>query len=214
MTADVLAIDHLIVTTDDLAASAEQLLAATGLAAVPGGRHPGHGTGNWIVPLGDAYVELLAVVDEEEAAGSPFGRFVLERAEHGLAAVCLRTDDATTVAERLGRTTAPMERRTPDGTVLRWRLVGLEDALGPARLPFFIEWEVTGDAHPGSTAAPHRVEPVGITALDLGGDPALVAPWVGEHHLPVQFVGGSAGPRRATIATTGGEVELTTTGLG
>ena len=46
------------------------------LPSVDGGRHPGWGTANRIVPLGDTYIELVTVVDEAEAAQSPFGRWV------------------------------------------------------------------------------------------------------------------------------------------
>jgi hypothetical protein len=38
-----------------------------GLASIEGGRHPGWGTANRIIPLGDAYIELVTVVDDEEA---------------------------------------------------------------------------------------------------------------------------------------------------
>ena len=63
----------------DLAAAAEEIEARHGLASIEGGRHPGWGTANRIVPLGEAYLELVAVVDEAEAAQSPFGRWVGRR---------------------------------------------------------------------------------------------------------------------------------------
>ncbi len=209
-----LAFDHLIVTTTDVRALAATFRELTGLAAVEGGRHPGHGTGNWLVPLGDAYVELLAVVDEAEARTSPFGRWVLERDQHGLAMVCLRTDDADTTAARLDRTATPMSRVTTDGTELRWRLVGLDDAVSPAALPFFIQWDLAdASQHPGRTDVRHDVTPHGITGLDLGGDPDRLSAWLGPHDLPVRLVGGEPGPDRATIATDAGPVVLTRGGL-
>ena len=75
-----LAIDHVIVVVDDLDAAAARLLDEHGLASLPGGRHEGHGTGNRIVPLGPDYLELMAVVDADEAVGSPLGAWVAERA--------------------------------------------------------------------------------------------------------------------------------------
>lgn len=208
-----LAIDHLIVTTTDVRALADDLLARTGLTAVEGGRHPGHGTGNWLVPLGDAYLELLTVVDPDEARTSPFGRWVLDRDQQGLAAVCLRTDDADAVATRLGLTATPMSRVTTDGTELRWRLVGLDDALSPAALPFFIEWDLGDAVHPGRATAPHRTAPLGVTGLELGGDAGRLAARLGDHDLPVRLVGGDPGPHRATIATEAGPVVVTRTGI-
>jgi hypothetical protein len=53
----VLALDHVIVMVQDLDAAARRCYEATGLASVAGGRHPGHGTGNRIVPLGGSYIE-------------------------------------------------------------------------------------------------------------------------------------------------------------
>ena len=71
-----LELDHVLIAVADLAAAARELEVRHGLASVEGGRHPGWGTANRIVPLGDTYLELIAVVDEAEAAESPFGRWV------------------------------------------------------------------------------------------------------------------------------------------
>src|SRR5437660_1356671 len=60
-------IDHLILAVDDLDAAAVQLTERTGLAVVPGGVHPAWGTRNVIVPLGGAYLELVAVEHPEVA---------------------------------------------------------------------------------------------------------------------------------------------------
>ena len=38
-----------------------------GLTVLEGGRHPGRGTANLIVPFGRQYLELLCIVDEDEA---------------------------------------------------------------------------------------------------------------------------------------------------
>ena len=61
----------------DLDAAASRLEQAFGLTALPGGRHPGWGTANRIVPLGSCYLELVTVVDAAEAGASDFGRWVL-----------------------------------------------------------------------------------------------------------------------------------------
>lgn len=213
MPGHVTAVDHIVVTALDAEDLGAELEERTGLAAVAGGRHTGHGTGNRLVPLGDAYVELLEVVDPAEARTSPFGRWVLDRPQHGLGLVCLRTDDADAVAERLDREPVAMSRVTTAGTELRWRLVGLEDALGPAGLPFFIEWELGDAPHPGVVPAGHRVQPVGLTALELGGDHGRLRRWIGDHDLPIRFVDGPPGPHSATVTTSRGSFELTRTGL-
>jgi hypothetical protein len=66
-------LDHVLIAVTDLAAAVEELEDRYGLAAVAGGRHPSWGTANMIVPLGETYLELVAVIDEDEAAESVFG---------------------------------------------------------------------------------------------------------------------------------------------
>src|SRR5687768_15600144 len=46
-------LDHVLVAVTDLAAAARTIEAEYGLMAEEGGRHPGWGTANRIVPLGD-----------------------------------------------------------------------------------------------------------------------------------------------------------------
>jgi Glyoxalase-like domain len=60
---------QVIVLVDDLAAARRRFENA-GFRVFDGGRHPGRGTANLIVPFGDQYLELLAVVDEDEAHAS------------------------------------------------------------------------------------------------------------------------------------------------
>ena len=106
------------------------------------------------MPLGEAYLELIAVVDEQEAAASAFGRWVLEAggAFHPLG-WAVRTDDLDAVADRLGLTPAGGSRLTANGTELRWRYAGAAEAIARPPLPFFIEW-APGTPFPGQAATP------------------------------------------------------------
>src|SRR3954453_3346382 len=63
-------LDHALIAVHDLVPAARELQARHGLASLEGGRHPGWGTANRIVPLGETYLELVAIVDEDEAARS------------------------------------------------------------------------------------------------------------------------------------------------
>ena len=119
-----LAIDHAVLTVQDPAAVAAELKQRYGLDAVSGGRHLGHGTGNWIVPLGSSYLELMTVVDADEAASSALGRWVMDSSRNGdrLAALCLRTDDIDAVAARIRHNPQNMSRARDDGTVLTYKL--------------------------------------------------------------------------------------------
>jgi hypothetical protein len=204
------AIDHVIVLVSDLGEAATWMRDDHGLGSVEGGRHPGHGTGNRIVPLGDAYIELMAVVDPVEASGSRVGRWATSNTEDrpSPAALCLRTDDADAVAARLGLEPMPMSRTRPDGSTLSWRLVGVDDAFGDDRLPFFIEWHVPPQDHPGRAAAEHRAEPTGVLRVDLGGDRDLVAGRLGDHDLPITLVDGPPGISRVIVETGTGDIVL------
>jgi hypothetical protein len=66
-------LDHVLIAVSDLATAGQGLEERHGLTSIEGGRHGGLGTANRIVPLVDTYLELVAVVDETEAAGSAFG---------------------------------------------------------------------------------------------------------------------------------------------
>ena len=118
-----LAVDHVVMGVDDLDRAAEQLAQRHGLTALPGGTHPLWGTANRIVPLGDSYLELVAVVDDTVADGSAFGTWVRDMAE-GRAGwgFAVRTHDMAATAERLGIDAVPGTRTRPDGTVLTWQL--------------------------------------------------------------------------------------------
>jgi hypothetical protein len=210
-----LAIDHVIIAVNDPASWAARLRARAGLTAVPGGRHVGKGTGNWIVPLGDTYLELMTVVDEAEARSSALGRWVIDQTRYGdrLAAVCLRTDAIDEVAARLGRTPESMARRTKDDVELRWRLVGLDAALSDEQLPFFIQWDSESEQHPGRMPAEHTNTPSGIPWIEFGGDRRHLAQWLGDHALPIRCVDEPPGPRTVAVATAQRLVRITTTGI-
>lgn len=198
-----IAVDHVITVVDELDTAAARLLADHGLASLPGGRHPGHGTGNRIVPLGDAYLELMAVIDVDEAATSPMGRWAIHMADSdlGIAAVCLRTDDIAPVAEALGEEPLAMSRRTPDGDTLSWHLAGLGGMLEHG-WPFFIQWH-TSD-HPGRASAPHTNAPAGISSVSLPSVPDGIAALLAD--VPAIEVGGER--LAARIETDAGPIDL------
>lgn len=205
-----LSIDHVIFVVEDLDHASAELFDGYGLASVAGGRHAGHGTGNRIVPLGPAYLELMAIVDPVEAADSPMGRWAASTERPGLvpAALCLRTEDADREAERLGLPAVPMSRTRPDGAVLSWRLVGVDEMFGPHRLPFFVQWEVAPDDHPGRVEATHRIQPTGIAGIKVTGDPALIEERLGDHALPITVTAGEPGITSVVVATPSGDIVL------
>ena len=181
-----LAIDHVLVAVPDLDVAGEELEARFGLASAPGGRHPGFGTANRIVPLGPAYLELVAVADPARAAGSVFGRWVASAPPSRPMGWAVRTDDVDAVAARLGLAVEPGSRRAPDGSLLRWRTAGIERAAAEPYLPFFIEWG-PGTPFPGGGDGP------GIERLVVDGAAGRLGEWLGGADLPVDVRPGRTG---------------------
>jgi hypothetical protein len=204
-----LRIDHVVWGVDDLDRAAAEVQERYGLASVPGGRHPGWGTANRIVPLGDSYLELIAVVDPDEAAADPVGSGYARhiRAASGLMLWCLATDGLDAVAARLGLEIQAKSRVLPDGTRISWRSAGLPIALENPSLPFFIEWDLAPELHPGRMEAPHAVTPQGIAAVTVGADPEELAAWLGGATLPLRL-GGPPGVNAVTIATVAAEITI------
>jgi len=147
-------IDHVLIAVTDLGGAAQMIERQYGLASIEGGRHPGWGTANWIVPLGDAYLELIAVVDAAEAMDSTFGRWILTAEPNRPRGWAVRTDDIEAVARRLGLAVLAGSRTTPRGDVLRWHSAGVEQAVAEPSLPSFIEWS-EDTRHPGTTVIRH-----------------------------------------------------------
>jgi Glyoxalase-like domain len=199
--------DHALIAVADLEAAAHELEAQHGLASVEGGRHPGWGTANRIVPLGDTYLELVAIVDRAEAAQSPLGKWI-GRAKPGVAKPlgwAVRPGGLDAVAGRLSLTIQPGSRLMPDGEVLRWRLAGLEQAIAEPPLPFFIEW-ADGTPFPGRAAVSHPAGPVRIEALQLAGDADRLAEWLGPHLLPIRVRSGRPALESIVLSGAPGEI--------
>ena len=202
-----LELDHVVIAVADLATAGREIEARHGLASIEGGRHPGWGTANRIVPLGEAYLELVAVVDEAEAAQSSFGSWVAQA--YAIVARPLgwavRTDKLDEVARRLGLAVAAGSRVTRGGQLLRWRLAGIEQAAAEPMLPFFIEWG-HGTPLPGRAPATHRIAGVQIAKLQLDGDPDRLDAWLCAHHLPITVHPGP--PALTNVILTGAVCEI------
>jgi Glyoxalase-like domain len=204
-----LELDHVLIAVADLTAAACEIEARHGLVSIEGGRHPGWGTANRIAPLGEAYLELVAVVDEAEAAQSPFGSWVAQ-AHPTLARPlgwAVRTTKLDDVARRLGLVVAAGSRATRGGQLLRWRSAGIEQAAAEPSLPFFIEWG-HGTPLPGRAPATHPAGAVQIAELQLDGDPDRLAAWLGAHDLPITVNSGTPALTRIILTATAGEIVL------
>jgi hypothetical protein len=198
-------IDHIILACGpDLEAEAAAFSARTGLGWLPGGTHTAWGTRNAIVPLGGAYVELVAVADPAVAAGSAFGRAVAGAEPGTLIGWAVEPDDFLAAIRRAGVDAMRGARERPDGTLLSWSMAGADEAL-PRGLPFFLKWDDAASS-PSRAAVEHpgAVQPKDIAWLQLPEAGGLAA-WLGDDHgLDVRV---APGPACAAIALRdGGEL--------
>jgi hypothetical protein len=201
-------IDHVIYAVEDLEAAGASLFEREGIASVPGGRHQGWGTANRIVPLGDSYLELIAVVDADEAEGSEFGRAVLSGVteDRPLVGWVVATDDIDAVAKRLDLEVESKSRERADGSTLSWKLAGMSRAMGTGAYPFFVEWEGPPEGRPGAADAEHDAEPRGIAWVEVTGEEDDLREWLGDADLPVRVTEGEPAIVGAAIETDGGEI--------
>ena len=201
-------LDHVVYAARDLEVAAERWRRDLGLDAVDGGRHERWGTANRIVPLGEQYLEIVAVVDPATAEWTSFGRAVASRARagEGWLMPVVATDDLDGLATRLGLEIVDGARRLPDGRELRWRSAGLEDPRRAAWMPFFISWDVPAELHPARARAGHGLRVDAITAIDIAGDEERLRSWLGtDDGLPFRLTPGNEGVRGVVLSTADGE---------
>ena len=157
-------IDHLVLATPDVAATAATLGGEWGIALTPGGSHVGMGTRNELTGLGGAtYLEVVGpdVGQPDPAGARPFGIDDLDAAR--LVAWCARprrrVEDVIAAASALSIDlggVAEMSRRRPDGVLLEWRLTfPLLTPPFSGTVPFLIDW--LESPHP-TESLPHECE--------------------------------------------------------
>jgi hypothetical protein len=169
-------VDHLVYGVPDLEAGIADLERRLGVRAAAGGRHPGRGTHNALLGLGDgSYLEVIAPDPGQETPAGPrsFGLDGLDGPR--LVAWAVRVtaiDDAVERARRAGYDPGEVlgrSRSQPDGVLLRWRLTEHPPGGPGFPVPFLIDWLDT--PHPAESAPP------GVTLVSLSAvhpDPAAV----------------------------------------
>src|ERR1700709_666703 len=155
MTTDLSRIDHVILGIGDLERGTAELERVTGVRAVFGGAHPGRGTQNALISLGDHhYLEILAPNPAE--AGNPEAAELSKLTALTSIGWAVRSADLAALHQSLSSRGEPIGevrpggRNLPDGSRLEWKTLSFAPASSPL-LPFFIEWG-QGGAHPSTTS--------------------------------------------------------------
>jgi hypothetical protein len=204
-----LILSQVIYGVQDLDVATRQI-ESRGFTVIDGGHHPGLGTANRIVPLGDAYFEILGIVDRQEALRNPFGSALFQQIQQGnrLVRWSLRTNTIEEVARERGLSPENRSRLRPDGTLLTWKAAGLSLSLVEGWLPFFMQWD-DPTHYPGSLQALHAVQPQGIAWLEITPkDPLWLQHWLGTARIPLRLVDGPPGVHRVGLSTSRGIVVL------
>lgn len=155
MSVDRIQPDHLILGCRDLDEGVAYVKRVSGYEAAPGGSHPGRGTRNALLKLGTrCYLEILA--PDPAQSELTWHRNLPALTEALLVGWAEPAMNLGSLAARLREKGIPCigpfpgSRSKPNGEVLHWKLVTLEDDK-QGILPFYIEW--AGDsAHPADDA--------------------------------------------------------------
>jgi len=198
--------DHLVLGCRDLGEGIAYMQKVSGYVAAPGGSHPGKGTRNALLKLGSrCYLEIMAPDPAQPKLA--WHQDLPTFTEPRLVGWAQPAKDLDSLAAQLRSKGIacvgpfPGSRAKPNGELLRWKLLVLEDDK-QGILPFYIEW-AADSAHPADDA------PGACRLLSLhhiGHVNQLPSPGPDFHLIPDP----SAPPAqlKATMAGLFGEFEL------
>jgi catechol 2,3-dioxygenase-like lactoylglutathione lyase family enzyme len=199
-------LDHIVLGCRDLDRGITFVEEGTGVRAALGGVHPGAGTHNALLSLGERrYLEILAPDPGQPDAGNPLEKL----SEPRLMTWAVRPGDLATFARKLRRSNIafegprPGKRQRPDGLVLKWQALGLSDNVS-GMLPFFIEWS-TDSVHP-SEDSPKGCSLVRFEASTP--DPDALTKQATLLGLDLHVIRGDRPQLRATIAGLTGQLTI------
>jgi hypothetical protein len=148
-------LDHILLGCNDLDRGIQFVEEATGVRPAIGGVHPGRGTRNALLSLGERrYLEVIAPDPaQSEIVHYPQLRSMTDPRLIGWA---VHPPDIAAVAKQLRENQVAFagpddgSRKRPDGRVLNWKTINLADDRH-GLLPFFIEWSADS-VHPSKDA--------------------------------------------------------------
>jgi hypothetical protein len=148
-------LDHILLGCSDLQHGIDYVEQHIGVRAAFGGVHPGRGTQNALLALGERrYLEIIAPDPQQNVPERQDSfKSLTEPRLMGWAAHPGNLEELAAKLRANGVAFAgpqPGSRRRPDGRVLNWKTVNLKDDHG-GLLPFFIEWSADS-VHPSVDA--------------------------------------------------------------
>jgi hypothetical protein len=204
-------LDHLLLGCKDLDSGIAFVEERTGVRAVHGGAHPGVGTQNALLSLGQRhYLEIISPDPAQPDSRDPMPLALAKLAEPRLVGWAAHPGNLALFADKLRKNALPFEgptagsRKRPDARTLHWQVLHLKDDES-GLLPFFIEWSA-------DTTHPSVHSPVGCRLAHF----ELVTPQL-DHlsklvamlALNVPITKGDSPQLRATLIGPKGQLALT-----
>ena len=210
-------LDHILLGSRDLDEGIAFVEAQTGVRAQFGGVHPGRGTQNALLSLGDRrYLEIIAPDPKQKGTNvMPMFRADLIAHLHSLPDPRLigwaaHPGDLNAFAAKLRAAgiafqgPTPGSRKRPDGRLLQWQTLNLQND-DSGLLPFFIEW-APDSPHPASDA-PHGCSVSSFEIADPDVDKLKKS--LALLTLDVAAKQNEKKQIRAVLASPKGEIQLT-----
>ena len=206
-------LDHIIIGCNDLDTGIDLVKEKTGVRAVLGGVHPGRGTRNALLSMGERhYLEIIAP-DSSQGSIVHFPQ-ILGMKEPRLIGWAVHPPDIAATAKLLRENKIAFKgpddgsRQRADGHVLNWKTINLDDDRH-GLLPFFIEWGAD-TIHPSKDTTSHcTLEYFQI----LSPDPDELTTMFKHMGLDLTVERSDKSRLRALISGPKGELGLTTDSL-
>ncbi len=206
------AVDHLLLGASDLDQGIAYVEQRTGVKAQVGGSHPGVGTRNALLSLGDhQYLEIIAPDPSQPTFNFQIDLRRLTTPK--LVTWAASTQELDGVVSRARAAELDVfgprdgSRVRPDGVTLSWRTAGIRAGFGQGDvdvMPFFIQW-TAGSVHP-SEDAPKGCR---LVALDIQHpDASKLGETFARLGIKIEPVPSPHIALRATIDTPRGRVVL------
>ena len=205
-------LDHILLGCNDLERGIAFVYQHTGVRAAFGGVHPGAGTQNALLSLGESrYLEIIAP-DPKQPSSVDSRNLKALTDDPVLVGWAVHRADIDAFAVRLKKQgfviegPMPGSRKRPDGRVLTWKVMRLKD--DPTQLlPFFIEWSADS-IHP-SVDSPQGCRLMRFEAFAPDADARAISGQVKALDLDLPLAEGRNSLLVATIAGPKGQLEVT-----
>lgn len=204
-------VDHIIWAVSDLDKGIAFIEEKTGVRAIIGGVHPGRGTRNALISLGErCYLEILSTDPAQPDTKDERTSFIKDLAQPQIIGWAAGTRDIAAVEKGIREAKIEMmgpepgSRKKPDGSTLEWKSIAVGGHDGTV-VPFVIEWGMDS-THPSEDS------PKGATLRELQlvhPKPGDVNPFLEAMGLSIRAMKGPKPKITAVLDSPKGQFVLT-----